>query len=107
MNCYFCGAELKELDVKLSEQEIEDMFFISNKEQVSQQALKMDSINPKDFSDGQIYEYFKAAFDNMAEVEFLKYMWIKNVRAKYNIPETEMFDFVNGKLYVHVNACKK
>ena len=101
MNCFTCGKPLQELDIQLTDEEVEDKLFIVNKEEVCHHALRKDAVNLTEFRDGQVYEYYKAAFDGLAEVRFLTVMWDKKVREKYNLVGD--FDFINGKLYTYTH----
>ena len=99
--CLNCGRPLKSLGVTLDENEIEDILFITNKKNIADMSLQMDTLPIKEFSGDQIYDYMRAVLDNKAEAEFLYEMWNRNIRRKYNINPDISFEFQVDTIYTH------
>jgi hypothetical protein len=85
----------------LDDGEIADMQLAVDKINTAQTALKADVYASYRFGqDRDVYAYFKAVFDEMAEGRFLYATWEKRVRSHYGYPEGELL-VINGECYVH------
>ncbi len=101
MQCNECGRQLKRLPFMLDDGEIADMQLAVDKINTAQTALKADVYASYRFGqDRDVYAYFKAVFDEMAEGRFLYATWEKRVRSHYGYPEGELL-VINGECYVH------
>lgn len=104
MQCNECGRQLRKLPFMLDDSEIADMQLAIDKINTAGTALKADVFNSYSFeNDKDIYAYFKAVFDEMAEGRFLYATWERRVRSHYNYPEGELL-VINGECFVHEDA---
>ena len=84
MKCEHCGKELKKIG-ELTESNIRDLELINNKISTSNQALDINTIKDLPFSKPEeIFYYFKAAFDEKADAEFLKWELIHSIAERIN-----------------------
>ena len=102
MKCPDCGKELKEVGV-LTDDELKDYLHIQEKVLNAQQALKPDVIENYNFTEGQVLEYFKAAFNEMATANFLNYCLRKEIVAKHHVSNDFCIHPVTGNIYIHIN----
>ena len=101
MQCNECGRQLRKLQFRLDDSEIADMQLAIDKINTAGTALKADVYASYRFEqDRDIYAYFKAVFDEMAEGRFLYATWERRVRSHYSYPEGELL-VINGECYVH------
>ena len=98
IKCTKCGGNLIEVPIDVTSQEVEDIMFILNKQHTAQLCIRPAAIDFSLFKEGQIYEYFKAAYDIYSEAEFLNEIWFRNMKIRSGLEE---FEYVNEKLYVH------
>jgi hypothetical protein len=85
----------------LDDGEIADMQLAVDKINTAQTALKADVYASYRFGqDRDVYAYFKAVFDEMAEGRFLYATWEKRVRSHYGYPEGELL-VINGECFAH------
>lgn len=104
MRCNECGRELTRLPFVLDDAQVADMQLAVDKMNTAQTALKADVFNSYRFGDDKdIYAYFKAVFDVMAEGRFLYATWERGVRSRYGYSEGELL-VINGECYVHEDA---
>lgn len=104
MKCEQCGKEMIKVG-ELSEKETHDWIFIKTKDDTASQALDSNTINGMQFKEGELFEYFKACFEAKAEAEFLRYVFFRDLRARFNISKTENIWLEEGntaiEVYVH------
>lgn len=103
MKCPNCGKELTVV-ADLTEDEISDFYYANNIRNTAQQALRNDSIDFSLFQkEGQVFEYFRAAYHEMATAEFLFYTLYSSLAKKYNISKKDINHLVieDGKLCIH------
>ena len=101
MHCNECGRQLRKLPFMLDDSEIADMQLAVDKINTAGTALKADVYASYRFEqDRDIYAYFKAVFDEMAEGRFLYATWERRERSHYSYPEGELL-VINGECYVH------
>lgn len=104
MKCPNCGKELIKVGT-LTETEFEEWVLINKKYANSNQALNYETIREMEFTDGQVFEYFRAVFHGKAEAEFLNYIFTRNLRKRLNlgndIPITIGDNADNYDVYVH------
>jgi hypothetical protein len=104
MQCNECGRQLVRLPFVLDDSEIADMQLAIDKINTAQTALKADVYAGYRFEqDKDIYAYFKAVFDEMAEGRFLYATWERRVRSHYAYPEGELL-VINGECFTHEDA---
>ena len=94
MTCKKCGKELIKLG-ELTESEIEELTLINKKQVNVQQALNPATINAMEFSDGQVFEYFRAVYDSKAQADFLLHIFFRNLRKRLNIDPRVDFQIGN------------
>ena len=104
MVCKNCGKELIKVG-ELTENEIEELILINKKFVNANQALNPDVINKMEFSDNQVFEYFRAAYNNKAEAEFLNYIFLRKLSQRLNI-NTDKINISNNEpnnfdIFVH------
>lgn len=104
MVCANCGKEMIKVG-ELTEQERNDWMFIKTKDNTTAQAMNPDTIKGMEFSDGQVYEYFKACFEARAESEFLKFTFFRDLRIRLNLMDEKdiwLNDDTSGVgVYIH------
>lgn len=102
MVCENCGKEMIKVGV-LTEQEQTDFYFINEKYATATQALESDVIENMEFSDGQVFEYFKACYDQLAQAKYLQFIFergIKNrVGVEQDVPIT--IDGLSFEVFIH------
>ena len=84
MKCKHCGKELIKVG-ELTDKEYEEIIFINKKFANSRQALNPETIKQMEFTEGQVFEYFRAAYDNIAQADFLQYIFFKNLGERLGI----------------------
>lgn len=90
MVCKNCGKELVKIG-ELTEKEIEELSLINKKIVNSNQQFDIETINQMNFTDGQVFEYFCAAYHNKAEAEFLNYIFFRNLKKRLNLTGKDFF----------------
>lgn len=101
MKCNHCGSELVKLPFDLNDAQVADLQLALDKTATAQTALQPDVFAGYRFDDDKdIYAYFKAVFDVMAEGRFLYALWEREVRKTYNRLEGEIL-VINGSCYAH------
>lgn len=103
MKCPDCGKELKEVGV-LTDEELLDFQHVREMTFNAQQALRSEVINKMNFTEGQVFEYFRAAFDEMAKASFLDYCIRQELKKKYKLDDSYFFDLTTGRIYLHINS---
>ena len=100
MKCEHCGKELKEVGV-LERDELQDWLRSGEMQDNAVQALKPEVIEKMKFSDGQVFEYFRACFDELAKANFLRYLIRRDLKNKYGFTDEFFVKPDTGKVYVH------
>lgn len=105
MKCPNCGKELKKIG-KLTEEEIDEYSYIIKKMNAANQALKPNVVNGYNFTENQVFEYFRAAFDSMAQSEFLYYLFASQLKKRHGLNlNQEIYidetDINNPNVYIH------
>ena len=103
MVCERCGAELIEVGT-LTEKEKEDYVYVNEKFNCANMALDFKVLKDIEFNEGQVYEYFKASYEQLAEANYLRYMFEEGLRKRLGIENFEnniVIDFVNNIVYKH------
>ena len=98
MNCPRCGKELDKIG-ELNENEKEELALINKKIENSMQALNPKTIREMEFTDGQVFEYFRAVFDSKAQTEFLKYIFFRNLAKRLNVDDEKDIYIGDGTPY--------
>lgn len=104
MKCEKCGKEMIKVG-ELTDEEFQDLCYINNIIDTSNQALDVNTIKGMEFEEGQVFEYFRAVFDSKAKAAYLNYMFWENIMNRLNIHDRDIFvggDEPDGKeLFVH------
>lgn len=100
MKCEQCGKDLIKVGI-LNEEETENYFFSNEKINCAYQALNMDVLKNMQFSDGQVFEYFRAAYDALASAKFLQYILNRDIKSRRNITEDIIIDPETLEIYIH------
>lgn len=88
MVCENCGKEMIKVGV-LTEEEQNDFFFVNEKFATVNQALKFEVLNDIEFEDGQVYEYFRACYDQLAQARYLQFIFERNLKKRLGLELTE------------------
>lgn len=86
MVCKNCGKELVKVG-ELTDKEYEDCSYVNNLLHTSNQALDRETIKGMEFEDGQVFEYFRAAFEARAKAEFLNYIFWRDLGKRLGIAD--------------------
>lgn len=100
MVCENCGKEMIKIG-ELTEQEQQDFFYVNEKLNCAYQAQKSDVLKEIKFSDGQVYEYFKACYDEMAEAEYLNFIFYRNLEKRLGVDTDIFIDNISFEVFVH------
>ena len=98
MKCFRCGRELEQVGV-LTDNEIEELVLINKKIENSNQALNLNTIRGMNFTEGQVFEYFRAVYDGKAQAEFLHFMFFRNLMKRLDLKEGTQIQIGNGTPY--------
>lgn len=98
MTCPDCGKELVELG-ELTEDEIHDLEYL----QVQEQTIKNEFNNIKinDFSDTQVYEFYRAKADMEALFNASHYLFFRNLAKRFELTGDWSIRIVNNKVCNH------
>lgn len=99
MKCQNCGKELEEV-YELTEDEQKEWEFFNCKLRTAYTALQSDIIDVTGMTNEQIYAYFKQAYELMADAEFLKYCFFRELEKKIGKPRNELM-VEEYKVWVH------
>lgn len=99
MKCPECGKVMAHAGV-LSSKEEEDFLFAETKCRCAEQAISSAKDCAELFSDGQLYEYFKASCDELAEGLFLREVFFKKISQRLSIPKNKIQIF-EAEVFVH------
>ena len=100
MKCENCGKELTKIGT-LTEEELRNYIRLSEMYNNATQALKPDVIEGLKFTEGQVFEYFRAVFDEMAKASFLNWCLRRDLKQKYNFADEYYVDQNTGDVYSH------
>lgn len=102
MTCENCGKEMIKVGV-LTEEEQNDFIYVNEKFATVNQALGTDVLKDMEFTDGQVFEYFKACYDQLAQAKYLQFIFerdLKNrVGVKQNVPIA--IDGLSFEVFIH------
>ena len=79
MVCQNCGKEMIKVGT-LTEKEVEELAYIERQFVNVNQALNPDTVNQMKFTNNQVYEYFRAVYDNKAQAEFLRFIFFRDLK---------------------------
>ena len=109
--CPDCGEELIDLGIEITPEEQLDITNAATKVNTANQVLDNKNIQINDLTPDQIYAFYKAACDSLAEGLFLKEIAFMNVFRKYNVPDSSKNIYAyNNRLYMHpedYNQCQQ
>ena len=98
MKCPDCGKELlKVRDLTEDERNAFEYFVI--KEDNANQAI--NSGIDVNFKEGELYEYYKALYDQLAEARFLRTIFFRKIQEELNEKPVKVPYIFEGALYVH------
>lgn len=102
MVCEHCGKEMIKVGV-LTEKEREDFIYVNEKFNCTQMALNNDVIKDLEFTDGQVFEYFKASYDQLAQANYLKYIFERDLKKRIGLNPMEniTIDFISNEIFIH------
>ena len=100
MVCQSCGKEMVKIG-ELTKKEQEDFWFINEKINCSYQALNSDVIKNIEFTDGQVFEYFRAAYDAMAQAKFLQHIFYRDLKKRLDVVVDIYIDELSCEIFVH------
>lgn len=102
MKCEQCGKELVKVGT-LTEEETKDFYFVNEKFATANQALNSSIIKDIKFTDGQVFEYFKASYDQLAQARYLQFIFERNLKNRININQNEniIIDGLSLEVFIH------
>lgn len=100
MVCEECGKEMVKVGV-LDEKEIDDFTYVNEKFNCASMAMNFDIIKDLEFTDGQVFEYFKAAYDQLAQANYLRYTFERDVKKRLNVKDRIFIDFISHEIFIH------
>lgn len=105
MVCEHCGKEMVKVGV-LTEGETNDFYFINEKFATANQALNTNVIKDIEFTDGQVFEYFKACYDQLAQARYLQFIFERGVKNRLNVPQDTfiVIDGLSREVFTHPNC---
>lgn len=84
MICEKCGKELTKVG-EFTDKEIDEFAYICEKEATANQAMNPAVVNSMEFDDGKLFEYFRSAFDAKAQAQFLKHIFMRDLRKRLGV----------------------
>jgi len=102
MVCEHCGKELTKVGV-LTDEEKEEFYFVNEKNACAYQAIDSSIVKDIEFTDGQIFEYFRAAYDALAQARFLRHIFEKKVKTRLNVDINKNIFIADVSLEVYVH----
>ena len=106
MVCQQCGVEMTKVGV-LTDKEKDDLAYVNEKFNCAQMALSGGVIKDIKFDDNQVFEYFKASYDQLAEANFLRYVFNRDLKKRLGVEDIDnnlFIDFVTGEVFQHPNV---
>lgn len=94
MKCENCGKEMVKVGT-LTEEEQNDFFFVNEKFATVNQALNSDVLRDIKFADGQVFEYFKACYDQLAQAKYLQFIFERGIKNRLGVP-LDVFIAIDG-----------
>ena len=94
MVCEHCGKEMVKVGV-LTEEEQQDFFFLNEKFANANQAMNMKVLKDLEFTDGQVYEYFRACYDQLAQAKYLQFIFERGLKKRLDVPQN-VFIAIDG-----------
>ena len=102
MVCQNCGKEMVKVGV-LTEEETNDFFFVNEKFATVTQAMNTDVLKDLEFTGGQVFEYFKACYDQLAQAKYLQFIFERNIKKRLGL-EPNTFITIDGlslEVFIH------
>ena len=103
MKCEKCGKEMIKVG-ELTAIEYDDICYINNILSTSEQALDINTIKGMEFEEGQVFEYFRAAFESKAKAAYLNYIFWCGVADRLGIHDKTIFlgnELDSRELFIH------
>ena len=102
MICKRCGKEMIKVGT-LMEEEIADFFYINEKFGIVNQALNSEVLKDIEFTDGQVFEYFKSCYDQLAQARYLQFIFERNIKRRLGISEEVFIEIedVTYDIFIH------
>lgn len=100
MICEDCGKEMIKIG-ELTDTEKKDFYYMNECINTSSQALNTDVLKEVEFSDGQVFEYFRAAFDAIAKARFFQFMFYRDLRKRLNVEADIFVDTISCEVFIH------
>lgn len=100
MVCQSCGKTMVKIG-ELTKKEQEEFWFINEKINCAYQALNADVIKNIEFTDGQVFEYFRAAYDALAQAKFLQFVFYRDLKKRLDVVVDIFIDELSCEVFVH------
>lgn len=100
MVCQKCNKEMVKIG-ELTKKEQEEFWFINEKINCAYQALNTDVIKNIEFTDGQVFEYFRAAYDALAQAKFLQFIFYRDLKKRLDVVVDIFVDELSCEVFVH------
>lgn len=102
MICDHCGKEMIKIG-ELTEEEHNDFIYINEKFATGNQALGTDILKDIKFKDGEVFEYFRACYDQLAQARYLLFIFERGLKKRLGVKQnTQIFiDGVSTEVFVH------
>ena len=102
MTCENCGKEMIKVGV-LTEEEQNDFCFVNEKFATVNQALNSDVLKDLKFTDGQVFEYFKACYDQLAQAKYLQFVFERGVKNRVGVEQDVpvAIDGLSFEVFIH------
>ena len=100
MTCENCGKEMIKVGT-LEEHEVDDVAYVNEKFNCAMQSLNMEVLKDLEFTDGQVFEYFKAAYDQLAQAKYLQFIFERDLKRRLKVDEPIFIDYATYEVFVH------
>lgn len=102
MVCENCGKEMIKVGV-LTEEEQNDFIYVNEKFATVNQALNSEVLKDLEFTDGQVFEYFKACYDQLAQAKYLQFIFERDLKKRLDIAQgIQIFiDGLSNEVFIH------
>ena len=100
MTCAHCGKDMVKIG-ELTDKEKQDYWFSNEKINCAYQALNLDVIKDMQFTEGQVFEYFRMAYDALAQAKFLQYIFYYNLKKRLDITADIFIDELSCEVFMH------
>ena len=87
----------------LTEEEVNDFVYVNEKFATVNQALGTDILKDMEFKDGQVFEYFKACYDQLAQAKYLQFIFERDLKNRLEIAQgiPIFIDGISTEVFIH------